>query len=225
MDLEREGPSCESCGSSVRQRQLVSKVTQILDSVKVTRAKVLGVSDAPQVAEFLSGLDKVSYTNTFYDAAPKLDIARPSWRYKKRNHLVVCSDVLEHVMHPIGSSIRGLYSLLRPGGFVIATVPYSYSDINREHYPWMVSYKARHLGDDKWDVVGLDSNSIERVVNNPVFHGGPGNTLEMRLLSRQVLLNEFVSSGFEDVNLDENDSPSIGVRMQLGVLTGRKPLN
>lgn len=223
LELVREGPSCQNCHSSVRQRQILSSVNKLLQTLDEKKPRVIGISDADLVANTLKNKRNVRYVNTFFDERPRLDISAPRAKYNNSADIVICSDVLEHVMFPVQSAIRGLYKILKPGGYVVVTVPYTFHEPNQEHFPWMKSYEASQNNDGSWRVLGIAFDGTAREVKNPIFHGGPGNTLEMRLLSRAELISNFRDAGFADVDIDEQDQRDHGIRMQLGVLVAQRP--
>ena len=46
---------------------------------------------------------------------------------------------------------------------------------------------------------------------SPVFHGGPGTTLEMRLFSRDSLLRDLRAAGFREVRVADEGVPEFGI--------------
>ncbi|MFI4924463.1 MAG: hypothetical protein ACHQJ7_04900 [Vicinamibacteria bacterium] len=46
---------------------------------------------------------------------------------------------------------------------------------------------------------------------DPVFHGGPGTTLEMRLFSRDALLRAFERAGFASVRIADEPCLPFGI--------------
>jgi hypothetical protein len=63
-------------------------------------------------------------------------------------------------------------------------------------------------------------------VTNPVFHGGPGNTLEMRKININVLVHELERVGFSEITIHDQNRPEFGIRRAdgvVGVVTARKP--
>ena len=65
-------------------------------------------------------------------------------------------------------------------------------------------------------------------LDNPVFHGGPGNTLEMRILTPEIIREGLEVAGFKDVVFNEADVPEYGIirsATSVGTITARKPLH
>lgn len=221
--LEREGSSCSGCGSSVRQRQLFDAIESVFAKASKHKMSILGLSDAPTIQKRLSFEKKFDYLNTEFDSQPRLDITKPSIVFYKSADIVLSSDVLEHVFFPPVKALIGTLKLLKPGGTLILTVPYSQQTSTVEHFPWMRGYRVEKQLTGEYVVIGSDENQKERHVENPVFHGGPGNTLEMRLFSKQDLEQQLLNSGFIDIKFSEGDQPEKGIRFQLSVITARRP--
>jgi hypothetical protein len=169
-------------------------VTKILESrPKKRRLNVVGLSDAPVLANYLSNLPRVTYLNTFLDESPILDIEAPPKSMIGAVDVLISSDVLEHVMFPVSKALNGSARLLSKKGILILTTPYQISGPSIEHYPWMVDYQVKLETTPR--VIGYDQSGNEFQIPNPIFHGGPGNTLEMRQLNLSVLLDEFRKAG------------------------------
>ncbi len=60
-----------------------------------------------------------------------------------------------------------------------------------------------------------------------VFHGGPGETLEMRLFSLPEMIGIMESAGFVDIRMIDWSEPHLGVINEVGIhpqlMTMRKP--
>jgi len=214
IDLEvvhREEHSCPNCGSSVRQRTVAHIVNKILEFWPSKRAvNVVGLSDAPVLAEYLRKIPGVKYVNTFLDENPRLDIENPPKSMIGAVDILISSDVLEHVMFPISKSLVGSARLLSRRGVLILTVPYHVVGPSVEHYPWMVRYRV-DLETDPPEVTGFDQSGKEFIISDPIFHGGPGNTLEMRHLNLSVILDELKKAGFSSVEHFYHSIPDLGI--------------
>jgi SAM-dependent methyltransferase len=99
----------------------------------------VGMSDWPGYANLLRM--KFSYENTFYDHKPMLDIINLSERYVGKYDFVICSDVFEHILRPLQQGFDNLFRLLKPGGTLIFSVPYTRSAQTVEHYPGLHDYE------------------------------------------------------------------------------------
>jgi hypothetical protein len=85
-----------------------------------------------------------------YHCEPLLDITRPAPHWLGVNDLVITSDVFEHVPPPIQTAFDNLYALLKPGGVVVFSVPFSLESETREHYPDLHQYSLRQEGNAGW---------------------------------------------------------------------------
>lgn len=164
------------------------------------------MSDHPLISRYCTeqGFD---YQNTYFDEAPVLDICNPTPNYLKTADVLITSDVLEHVMSPIGRALEGMRQVIRPNGLLILTCPYVLFGPSTEHYPWMSDYVVQPDG----SVIGIDRLGGARAILDPCFHGGPGNTLEMRLLAIDVLVDELARAGFYRIQVLAEPVPHLGI--------------
>jgi SAM-dependent methyltransferase len=155
--------------------------------------KGIGLSDSHFYAPLLPA--KLDYTNTFYDRYPRLDVTDPPANLTGRLDFVIASDVFEHIPPPIERAFEGVHALLKPGGAFVMTVPYSQRGETEEHYPNLHEYEVmRRRGGHV--VVNRTREGRLEMFENPVFHGGIGVTLEMRVFSRPSLLRHLRDAGF-----------------------------
>ncbi len=141
----------------------------------------------------------MSYTNTFYHCEPRLDVSAPG-EHAGRYDLVVCSEVLEHVPPPVEPAFAGLFELLRPGGLLVFSVPYHADGETRRVLPRPAPVRggrrkrrpraAQHHPDGR-----------EQEFSDLIFHGGPGETLELRDFALPDLLARLTAAGFTDVRV------------------------
>jgi len=199
---EREARSCMNCGSSVRFRSVVAALLGIIGenrkSLKSIRARkslrVLGCSDTRIYAEVLE--EKFDYLNTFYHTTPLLDLTNPSEEFIASADILVCSDVLEHVPPPVEIAVQGCFDVLRPGGSLVVSVPYTWDGSTVEHFPSLHRYEVVRRG-DKHILHNTTVDGASEVFHDLVFHGGPGSTLEMRVFSFSDLRDLLTAVGFE----------------------------
>jgi hypothetical protein len=227
-NLHREVPSCEFCGSTVRQRQLIHAYRQISCEDRPSKKgnpRVLGLSDHPLVEQFFLSQKNVHYVNTFVDEGTRLDVIRPPKAFLSWADFLISSDVLEHVPFPTNQALLGKFNVLKPGGWLLLTVPYSAKGPSVEHYPWMVDYETVMVSPGSFKVIGVDRTGSQREVRDPIFHGGPGKTLEMRQLAVDVVIDELQRAGFVDVGVIDQEEPAVGIIPTdfQGVFLARKP--
>ena len=226
--LHRELPSCQACGSTVRHRQVIQAYHVVRSMVGVLggrRRKVVGLSDHYLISDFFAGLKEIHYINTFVDENPKLDITKPDKELLKSASILISSDVLEHVTFPLGKALCGKFEVLQPGGWLILTCPYVVRGPAVEHYPWLTDYRVDVLKEGVFKVVALDANNQEFEIEHPIFHGGPGRTLEMRALALDVILQELDEAGFRNIRVLADDYKSLGIipTEGQGVIVAQRP--
>lgn len=228
----REEPTCTHCRSSVRMRSIVYCLLDGLlgraGSLSDTAPRKLlgaGLSDWEGYAAPLAKL--FDYTNTFYHCEPRLDICSPGPERLGVYDFLISSDVFEHVPTPVSRAFDGAFSMLRPGGLLVLTVPFGWNPKTVEHYPDLESFAVVELG-GRFVVVTHDKQGAFALDADPVFHGGPGTTLEMRLFSRGDLIDDLATAGFTDIVVHDETVPEWGIfpRSVYGVpVTARKPAN
>jgi hypothetical protein len=204
--LDREISSCDECGSNVRFRWIVYAVSEALfgRSLPLKHFPVrkdiagVGLSDCGAYAGPFARC--FSYTNTFFHTEPLLDICNISDDRKGRYDFAIATEVLEHVVSPVDVALVNLCELLKPNGIAFITVPWI-GDVTQEHYPDLFDYKTVQLDDGRWQVHNRTRDGRIEVFDNPVFHGGPGTTLEMRLFSGADLVRRLEKAGFAKVEI------------------------
>lgn len=202
--LAREAITC-TCGSILRWRSVMAALSESLfDRALVMgefprRPEVvgLGMSDWPGYADRLAAT--FDYTNTFYDRQPRLDITEPVPAARAASYdFIVSSDVLEHVPPPFERALVHCRELLKPGGVLILTVPMKPTGTTDEHYPELGDYQIVQLGPDQV-LVNRTASGAFQLFSDLIFHGGPGETLEMRLFSAPDVVQALFDAGFEEV--------------------------
>ena len=213
--LTREEVTCP-CGSTVRLRALVHVLSLELfgESYAIPdfpfRADLVGVdmSGAETYARHLT--ERLSYTNTFLHKAPFLDIVDPSEEWLSRCDFVISSDVFEHVAPPVSRAFENTLRILKPGGILILTVPYAPAGETREHFPELHRYHVMNRNGKKVLVNVTDEGKVQEF-DQLVFHGGEGETLEMRVFSESGVLEELERAGFVDIRVHREPYPQFGI--------------
>ncbi len=205
--MDRETGDCMHCGAVMRYRSIVAVLTERLFGKVQILAEIapspqftgVGMSDDDRYANLLA--EKFSYTNTFYHCEPLLDITRPSPRWLGVNDFVITSDVFEHVPPPIQQSFDNLFSLLKPGGVVVFSVPFNLEAATREHYPNLHDFRIVQEESGDWVLHNVTKAGVSEEFRNLLFHGGPGSTLELRVFCRAALERHLLDAGFTDLRL------------------------
>jgi hypothetical protein len=194
-EWHRELGHCASCGANARFRGVILALAEEIYGdmvVPLTEAparkdiRVLGISDSTVYASLLA--DRFCYLNTHFHQDPRLDICdRNACLGHPENDIVICSDIIEHTLCGPFSVIRNLLAMLRPGGSLILTAPSFDMDDSIEWYGALADYSVEEYDGSR--VLRWKNLRGEEFLDRfPIFHGGPGAVVELRLLSHRHLL-------------------------------------
>jgi hypothetical protein len=214
-DLKRESPSCHGCKSTVRARSIVHLLSMALFGHSLilrdfpVRKDIIGVglSDWPGYANLLA--QKFCYSNTYYHCDPFLDITNPSGQYANCDFLI-STEVFEHVHPPVQAAFDGARKVLRRGGALILTVPFTNDETTVEHFEEFEEFKLVRL-ESKDVVVGRRADGTTGIRSDLVFHGGPGETLELRVFCRKDIEERLYRAGFTSVKVMQHTCPEWGI--------------
>jgi len=214
--MSRERLSCYGCGSTIRFRSVVNALSVALEiglkplTDNPVRKSIVGIgmSDSECYARKLE--KKFSYNNTYYHKEPKLDILNLETSRQDSADFIICSDVLEHVAPPIHMAFQNLFRLLKQGGVLVLTVPLAHASMASEHFPSLDKYHFEFRGDSRVLVNRTSAGNYEEF-SELVFHGGEGETLEMRLFSKEWVLEELKRAGFSRVRIMDEEYPDFGI--------------
>jgi len=214
--LTREEPSCKSCGSTVRMRGMMYALSVALFGRALTlpefpeRKDILGkgMSDWEGYAKPLS--KKLGYINTYYHKTPKLDITNISAQDEQSVDFLVSTDVFEHVAPPASIAFENARKMLKPGGALVFSVPYVLQGETREHFPNLHEFKLE-MRDGKRILVNRTRDGRIEEFSDLVFHGGEGETIEMREFSESGLLKDLQQAGFNDVQIMKDPYFEFGI--------------
>ncbi|MCD9033197.1 class I SAM-dependent methyltransferase [Luteimonas sp. Y-2-2-4F] len=215
-DLERERASCDHCGSNVRFRGLMAALSErlfghVAPIVELPATKGLhgiGMTDWTGYADVLA--HKFSYTNSYLHKAPVLDVLAPDAAHLGRYDFVVSSDVFEHVAAPVQRAFDNVHRMLKPGGAFVFTVPYLASARTVEHFGEMASYRIEETAQGR-QLRATHHDGRETVHRDLVFHGGDGQTLEMRVFGLEDLVLHLESAGFRDIRVHDRPCYDYGI--------------
>ena len=193
----------------------------------------IGLSDAECYAQPLAR--KLGYTNTYFHTEPHLDIANVPDDRVALYDFILASDVFEHVAPPISCAFANARRLLKPGGVLIFTVPFTLEHDTVEHFPDLNDYRLVKVGGR----IRLENQTVDgrmQMFDDLIFHGdsvsmswrrrlsrathahafwaGRGSALEMRLFSRAALLREVANAGFVRSRVADNDWIDYGIAWQ-----------
>ena len=203
-ELAREVASCESCGSTVRWRSVIHVLSMELFGQSLalpdfpTRPDIVGVGLSDWGGYAIPLANKLSYTNTYYHTEPKLDITSANPALEGTLDFIISSDVFEHVAPPVSKAFENACKLLKPSGVLVLTVPYGQGNETVEHFPELYDYKIIERG-DHYVLQNTTKDGVSQTFEDLVFHGGPGETLEMRMFSDSSLIETLKEAGFQSV--------------------------
>lgn len=203
--LSREQASCPVCESTVRMRAMMNTLSEELfgeslvlsDFPKQKKLKGLGMSDWPGYAQILS--KKLGYQNTFFHQKPYLDITNIAPELEGSLDFLISTDVFEHVAPPVSRAFVNARKLLKEDGVFVFSVPYKTDGETLEHFPELFDYRIDADGLHP-TLINVTADGREQVFENLVFHGGPGETLEMRVFSQASLEQALTQAGFTSVD-------------------------
>ena len=214
---QRGTVSCHICRSTLRFRSIIAALQLRLHGnldlplagLPANKKTVgLGMSDTSTYTYWLS--KKYSYTNTFFDTEPTLDIQQPGKQYLAANDFVISSDVFEHVTGSLDTAFENLHALLKPGGVLLFTVPYALHGKTIEHYPDLHDFRIVGEEDNR-QLINRTADGREQVFSDLRFHGGAGATLELRVFSLPDLQAHLERAGFQDIRVHTEDYPEWGI--------------
>jgi hypothetical protein len=227
----RDEASCGQCGSTVRLRALMRTLSvEIfgiplpLDDFPVMKSvRGLGLADDLECSRRLAA--KFDYRNTFYHAAPRLDIAQPA-DGPARYDFVLAGDIFEHVAPPVERAFANLRALLEPHGFLAMTVPYSPAGGTREHFPELRDFGLVTVA-GRTALVNRTAAGEWQIFDDLVFHGGHGSTLELRIFGEPALRDMLAAAGFPRVDVTTEGDPRFGIvhreAWSLPIVAGGEP--
>lgn len=205
--MGREIASCARCQSSSRKRAMIEILARRLfgrdlalaDFPASPHLRGLGTTDPQTYASKLA--EKFAYENTYFDVEPRLDLAAPlpAERVGKYD-FVTSSEVLEHVVPPVGRAFENLARLLKPGGVLVLTTPYGRQATTEEYFPRLHDFTISQ-GEGGYVLKNTTRDGVVETFDHLNFHGGPGMTLEMRIFSKADLLAHLTAAGFTSIEV------------------------
>lgn len=212
-DLWRETPTCTKCGSTVRMRSIVHILTMELFGESMAlpslplRKDLMGIGMSCWDGYAIPLAERLGFTNTYYHKEPRLDITDIPETEVGKYDFITSTDVFEHVAPPVNRAFVNARRLLKSGGVFVFSVPYDRPGKRWartiEHFPDLHDYKIIR-DDGKTHLVNTTRKGKKQVFHDLIFHGGEGDTLEMRLFSERSLLAEFFKAGFNDIAIYRN---------------------
>jgi len=212
----REEPSCAQCGSSLRMRSTIRALAIALFKKELPLPdfpcdkEICGIGMSDWDGYALPLAKKLEYTNTYYHTAPRLDIMNITPDQHGKYDFIISSDVFEHIMPPISTAFKNSWELLKPGGSFILTVPFTPTGKTLEHFPEIHEFQIKKQK-GKPILINITKDGKKEIFYNPIFHGGDGFTLEMRIFSEPDLIKELTTAGFTDIQVQRQDHAEHGI--------------
>ena len=209
-------PATCACGSNVRVRALIHLLSlelfgqsfPLVEFPRLKAIRALGMTDKPGYARILA--DKFDYTNTYYGREPRFDFTESHPGLYGSYDFILSADVLEHVAPPVARVIGEIYRLLKPHGFLGATVPCAPGGEMREHFPDLHEYRVVPLGDSAVLINRRRDGGLE-IREDLAFHGGGGDTIEMRRFGFAGIGAAALTAGFREVRYWNENVPELGI--------------
>jgi SAM-dependent methyltransferase len=212
--IDRERPSCTACGSNVRMRGLLHALSRELfgtdltlpEFPRVKSLRGLGLSDSMQYTEALAA--KLDYRNTYFHREPRFDITDVPEAETGLYDFLLSSEVFEHIPPPAERAFANAFRMLREGGVLVFTVPYSLDAATAEHFPALHEHGLAQVGGRTVLVNRTPSGEVQ-VFEDLAFHVSfGGQALEMREYSEAALRTMLGAAGFSEVRVcTENYAP------------------
>ena len=211
--LDREIPSCRKCRSNVRFRwavqalsmELFGRVLPLKEFPRSRQIRGIGLSDWGPIAKILA--KRFDYKNTFFHREPRLDIMNPPAGAGSYD-FIIATEVFEHVPPPVQTAFDNLARLLKPGGFAVFSSPWESTGDTHEHFPELFDWEVVKFHGD-YVLVNRTRDGRLEAFDNLVFHDGPGETLEIRVFSKDGLIANCKAAGFEIAMAENNPAHGI----------------
>ncbi len=211
----REAPSCSSCGSSVRVRQMVHCValgvlgkSVPLPSVEQRDITGVGLSDPEVLADALT--KAFSYKNSFYYQQPRLDICSPSPQWIGTADFLTSSDIFDLVSNPVSKAFSGAYQVLKPNGLLVLTVPFDDRPVTTEYFPGVVESKAITFNGE-WLLIGKTTSGQFQIYRDVTVRTDPHASVAMRFFGLSDLLRDLLHAGFSEIHVHAEAVPDYGI--------------
>jgi SAM-dependent methyltransferase len=127
-----------------------------------------------------------------------------------RFDFILSADVFEHVAPPVEQAMQEAWQMLKPTGFLVATVPCTPDDRMSEHFPELFEYRVVPMRESAVLLNRRRDGTLE-ILQDVVFHGGHGATVEMRQFGITGLRGHLMAAGFSEVYFFSEDRPEIGI--------------
>ncbi len=139
-----------------------------------------------------------------------------------RADVLVCSEVLQHVLPPVQSAFDALIKMIKPCGLLIMTVPYGF-ETTLEHFPNLHDWKLVRAGGETVLSNTTTSGEKETFSNFRLYEDGK---LEMRVFGLEDIRKALRLAGFTEIRIAGGDHLAYGIQFRNPwslPITARKP--
>jgi SAM-dependent methyltransferase len=173
--------SCNACGSNVRFRWLVHRLSLALfghslllpEFPTCKSIKGIGLTDPQAIAAILS--ERFTYRNTYLTTEPQLDIRCDPSPFGELDFLI-SSEVFEHVEPPVARAFANAARILKPSGLLLLTAPWVWDGdpgtAIPELYDWRLSRE-----EDRYVIINRRMDGQVECYWDMAFDGSPGPSL------------------------------------------------
>ena len=176
--VDPELPSCPACGSNVRLRWLVYRLSRelfgssmLLPEFPIRKSIAgIGLTDPESIASALAA--RFTYRNTYLTSEPRLDITRDASPLGPLDFLIA-SEVFEHIEPPVERAFANASRLLKPAGVLLLSVPWVWGGDPDTAIPELYDWRLGREGDHFFVVNRRPGGEVERFLHM-AFDGSPG---------------------------------------------------
>lgn len=173
--------SCNACGSNVRFRWLVHRLSLALFERSMPlpafpsqkSIKGIGLTDPEAIAAVLA--ERFTYRNTYLTTEPRLDIRCDPSPFGELDFLI-SSEVFEHVEPPVARAFVNAARLLKPSGLLLLTVPWVWDGDASTAIPELHDWRLGRE-EDRYLIINRRPDGVVERFWDMAFDGSPGPSM------------------------------------------------
>ncbi len=179
--FDPETPSCATCGSNVRLRWLILRLSVeyfgrsiLLPEFPAHKSIAgLGLTDSDPMASVLA--NRFNYRNTFLTSEPRFDI-RFDLSPLGALDFLIASEVFEHVEPPVADAFDNAARLLKESGLLLLTTPWVWEGDPATAIPQLYDWTLER-DETGWSIVNRRGDDHVQRFCGMSFDGSPGPSL------------------------------------------------
>lgn len=192
--------------------QYLYKEVRILEECDINKEITgLGLGEH-QLSKLLS--KKYSYKNLtvktendkdIFDESVFIDLYKIDFRKHNNYDFIICSEILAHIAGYPGMNIviHNLHTMLKPGGILILTTPYTHDGIYIEKYPSLYDFTLLRVKEgttQRWLLKNHTASGKNELISDIVMYNpDDSNSIEMRRMNETSLYNFIADAAFKDI--------------------------